>query len=220
MSVRMSIVRVTAIATKISHVTEARPFYEADLADDPFTQFANWFEEAATVVDAPEIMTVATSTPDGRPSARMLLLKGHGPDGFVFFTGYESRKGRELAENARAALVFYWRPLGRQVRVEGDVERLEPAESEAYFRTRPLQSRHGAWASRQSQVIPDREALDARYREAVEQYGEDVPLPGHWGGFRLRPHAIEFWQHRDNRLHDRLRYRLDGGAWVVERLSP
>ena len=201
-------------------MTESQPFLESDLADDPFTQFAAWFCEAGEAVDAPEIMTVATSTAEGRPSARMLLLKEHGPDGFVFFTGYESRKGSELTENARAALVFYWRPLGRQVRIEGDVERLDPAESEAYFRTRPLQSRYGAWASPQSKVIPDRDFLDRRYEEAAERYGEDVPLPGHWGGYRLRPHTIEFWQHRENRLHDRLRYRLADGVWLVERLSP
>jgi pyridoxamine 5'-phosphate oxidase len=216
----MSIVRVTAISVTISHVTEAEPFLERDLAGDPFAQFAVWFEEAAAVVDAPEIMTLATATPGGQPSARMLLLKEHGPDGFVFYTGYESRKGRELAENPRAALVFYWRPLGRQVRVEGDVERLTAAESEAYFRTRPLLSRYGAWASQQSEVIPARETLDRRFDEAAERYGEDVPLPGHWGGYRLRPHTIEFWQHRDSRLHDRLRYRLSGETWIVERLSP
>jgi pyridoxamine 5'-phosphate oxidase len=150
----------------------------------------------------------------------MLLLKEHGPEGFVFFTGYESRKGGELAENPRAALVFYWRPLGRQVRVEGEVERLSPAESDAYFRTRPLQSRHAAWASRQSTVIPDRESLERRFDEAVEAYGDDVPLPGHWGGFRVRPDAIEFWQHRENRMHDRFRYRREGEGWLVERLSP
>ena len=201
-------------------MTEAQPFYEDELADDPFAQFAAWFEEARGVVDAPEIMTVATSTADGRPSARMLLLKEHGPEGFVFFTGYESRKGRELAGNPRAALAFYWRPLGRQVRVEGDVERLDQAESDAYFRSRPLQSRYSAWASRQSEVIPDRESLEGRHAEAAERYGEEVPLPGHWGGFRLRPHTIEFWQHRNNRLHDRLRYRLDDRRWLVERLSP
>ncbi len=152
----------------------------------------------------------------------MLLLKEHGPDGFVFFTGYESRKGRELAENPRAALVFYWRPLGRQVRVEGDVERLDHGRiRDAYFRTRPLQSRYSAWASRQSEVIPDRESLEGRYRGGRRTYGEDVPLPGHWGGFRLRPHTIEFWQHRDNRLHDRLPLpaRRTSG-WMVERLSP
>jgi pyridoxamine 5'-phosphate oxidase len=202
-------------------VTEAQPFLESDLADDPFTQFADWFDAArAAGIEAPEVMTLATATPDGRPSARMVLLKEHGPGGFVFFTGYESRKGRELAENPRAALVFYWRPLGRQVRIEGEVERLDAADSEAYFRTRPLQSRYGAWASRQSEVIPDRESLDLRYEEAAERFGADVPLPEHWGGYRLRPDAIEFWQHRENRLHDRFRYRLDGTEWLVERLSP
>jgi pyridoxamine 5'-phosphate oxidase len=201
-------------------VTETQPLNEGDLAGDPFEQFAAWFEEAGEVVEAPEVMTIATATADGRPSARMLLLKDHGPDGFVFFTGYEGRKGRELAENPRAALVFYWRPLGRQVRIEGTVERLATADSEAYFRTRPLQSRHAAWASRQSEVLPDRESLDQRFEEAAARYAEDVPLPGHWGGFRLRPDFIEFWQHRENRLHDRFRFRRDGERWVMERLSP
>lgn len=198
-----------------------QPLLEGDLADDPFAQFAAWFEEArAAGIDVPEAMTLATATRDGRPSARMVLLKDHGPDGFVFFTGYDSRKGRELAENPRAALVFYWRGLGRQIRVEGDVERLDRADSGAYFRTRPLESRYGAWASRQSEVIPDREALDTRYAEAAAAYGEDVPLPETWGGFRLRPVSIELWQHRENRLHDRLRYRRAGEGWLVERLSP
>jgi pyridoxamine 5'-phosphate oxidase len=210
-----------AMRRKISHVTEADALLETDLDDDPFTQFAVWFEEArASGIDVPEAMTLATATRDGRPSARMLLLKEHGPDGFVFYSGYGSRKGRELAENPRAALVFYWRGLGRQVRVEGEVERLDRADSEAYFRTRPLESRYGAWASRQSEVIPDRASLEERYREAADAYGEDVPLPDRWGGFRLRPSSIEFWQHRDSRLHDRLRYRLAEGGWVVERLSP
>jgi pyridoxamine 5'-phosphate oxidase len=211
--------------SKISHVTEGqsgvRPLSEGDLAGDPFTQFAAWFGDArAAGIEVPETMTVATASADGRPSARMVLLKEHGPDGFVFFTGYESRKGRELAENPRAALVFYWRLLGRQVRVEGDVERLARADSEAYFRTRPLESRYGAWASRQSEVIPSRASLEERFDEAAAVYGEDVPLPDAWGGYRLRPVSIEFWQHRENRLHDRLRYRADGDGWLVERLSP
>jgi pyridoxamine 5'-phosphate oxidase len=209
-----------AMRWKISHVTEAQPFLESDLADDPFEQFAVWFAEAKTAVDAPEVMTLATAAADGRPSARMLLLKEHGPEGFVFFTGYESRKGRELAENPRAALVFYWRPLGRQVRVEGAVERLPAADSEAYFRTRPLESRHGAWASEQSTVIPGRDVLEEAYAGAAERFGDDVPLPERWGGFRLRPDAVEFWQHRENRLHDRLRYRRADEGWIVERLSP
>jgi pyridoxamine 5'-phosphate oxidase len=198
-----------------------RPLREGDVAEDPFTQFAAWFEEArAAGVGVPETMTLATATPDGRPSARMVLLKEHGPAGFIFFSGYESRKGRELAENPRAALVFYWPPLGRQVRVEGEVERLDAASSDAYFDTRPLESRYGAWASRQSEVIPDRASLEARYDDAAAAYGENVPRPDHWGGFRLRPDLIEFWQHRDSRLHDRLRYRPGEPGWLVERLAP
>jgi pyridoxamine 5'-phosphate oxidase len=210
---------------KISNVTEgeshARPLLETDLAGDPFSQFATWFGEArAAGVDVPEAMTLATATRDGRPSARMVLLKDHGPEGFVFFTGFASRKGRELEENPRAALVFYWRLLGRQVRVEGNVERLGHDESEAYFRTRPLESRYGAWASRQSEIIPSRESLEERYEEAVVEFGLDVPLPETWGGFRLRAVSIEFWQHRENRLHDRLRYRWADQGWAVERLAP
>jgi pyridoxamine 5'-phosphate oxidase len=151
----------------------------------------------------------------------MVLLKGVGRDGFVFFTSYRSRKGRELAENPRAALIFYWHVLGRQVRVEGEVERLSRDESEAYFRTRPLGSRLAAAASPQSEVVPDRPALDARYDEVAAGYPDGaVPLPQAWGGYRLQPSSFEFWQHRENRLHDRLRYRLDGTVWVLERLAP
>jgi pyridoxamine 5'-phosphate oxidase len=188
---------------------------------DPFKQFAAWLREAeAAGIELAEAMTLATATRDGRPSARMVLLKQHGPEGFVFFTGYESRKGRELAENPRAALVFYWHELGRQVRVEGTVERLPPEESRSYFDTRPVGSRLAAWASPQSQPLTSREALDALYEEAVSTYGEsDVPLPSHWGGFRVQPSSFEFWQHRRDRLHDRFRYRLDPD-WVVERLAP
>jgi len=200
----------------------ARPLVESDLGDDPFDQFAAWLDAArAAGVELAEAMTLATASGDGRPSARMVLLKEHGPTGFVFFTGYESRKGRDLAENPRAALVFYWHELGRQVRVEGEVERVPPAESEAYFRTRPLGSRLAAWTSLQSSVVASRNALDVRYAEFAATYGDgDVPLPPHWGGYRLRPSSIEFWQHRQSRLHDRLRYRLDGTVWVLERLAP
>jgi pyridoxamine 5'-phosphate oxidase len=170
----------------------------------------------------PETAVLATATAAGAPSARAVLVKAAGEDGFVFFTNYESRKGGELAENPRAALVFLWQPLGRQVRIEGAVARASEEESAAYFATRPPGSRIGAWASPQSFVLGSREELETRVADAEERFGDgDVPLPPHWGGFRLTPDAVEFWQHRDNRLHDRLRYRRgpDGG-WVVERLAP
>jgi pyridoxamine 5'-phosphate oxidase len=195
---------------------------KSDLAVDPFEQFALWLGDAETAgIGLAEAMTLATATRDGKPSARMVLLKEHGPEGFVFFTGYRSRKGRELDENPHATLVFYWHELGRQVRVEGTVERLSREESKAYFDTRPVGSRLAAWASPQSQPVPSREALDALYAEAAAAYGDgDVPLPPDWGGFRLRPSEIEFWQHHTNRLHDRFRYGLDDVVWVVERLGP
>ncbi len=166
-------------------------------------------------------MTLATVAADGRPSARMVLLKGFDQRGFVFYTNYGSRKAGELNANAAAALVFWWPPLERQVRVEGRAERISREESEAYFRTRPLGSKLGAWASAQSEVIPGREVLEERLEQLMARYASDeVPLPPFWGGYRLLPETVEFWQHRENRLHDRLRYRRDGAAWVVERLSP
>jgi pyridoxamine 5'-phosphate oxidase len=203
------------------HDPRAATFLESDLADDPFEQFERWFTDArAARIELPEAMTLATATRDGAPSARMVLLKEHGPGGFLFFTGYASRKGMELAANPRAALLFYWHELGRQVRLEGEVERLPREGSEEYFRTRPLGSRLGAWASEQSQVIAGRDALEARYDEAAHRFGDAVPLPPEWGGYRLRPTLVEFWQHRPSRLHDRLRYRLVDAGWVVERLAP
>jgi pyridoxamine 5'-phosphate oxidase len=151
----------------------------------------------------------------------MVLLKGADERGFVFHSSYEGRKARELARNARGALLFYWQQPGRQVRVEGGVERVDRAESEAYFRTRPRGGQLAAWASTQSEVIGSREELEERFREAEAEYeGRDVPLPPHWGGFRLVPETYEFWEHRDNRLHDRFRYRRNAGGWVIERLSP
>lgn len=203
------------------HDPRATELLEGDLSPDPFEQFARWIDEArAAGIELAEAMTLATASVEGAPSARMVLLKEHGPDGFVFFTGYESRKGRELAENPRAALVFYWHELGRQVRVEGAVERVSREDSEAYFRTRPLGSRLAALASEQSTVLPSRAALDERYDEAAATYGDEPPLPDRWGGYRLRPVAIELWQHRPSRLHDRLRYGLEGTVWTLERLSP
>ena len=196
---------------------------ERDLDADPLRQFERWFEEARGAgLQAPEAMALATATPSGRPSARMVLLKGADERGFAFHTNYESRKGDELAANPYAALLFHWQPLGRQVRVEGRVERVEAEESEAYFVTRPLGSRLAAWASPQSRPLTGRAELERLYAEAVEQFGEDVPLPPNWGGFRLAPDAYEFWQHGDDRLHDRVRYERGaiggrGGAWRPSR---
>ena len=194
----------------------------ADLASDPLTQFLRWFAEAvAAGVEVPEAMALATATPDGRPSARMVLLKDAGETGFAFYTSYESRKGGELAANPHAALLFHWRPLGRQVRIEGFVERVPPEESAAYFRTRPRASRLAAWASEQSRPIASRAELERRFAEADDRFpGEEVALPPHWGGFRLRAAAYEFWQHGDDRLHDRVRYEREGTGWRRERLAP
>lgn len=173
-------------------------------------------------VQAPETMTLATAAADGAPSARMVLLKGADSDGFVFYTGYESRKGGEIEENPRAALVLYWQALGRQVRVEGVVERVSEEESAAYFATRPRGSQLAAWASEQSRPLAGRDELERRYTELEREHeGRDVPRPPHWGGFRLRPEVVEFWEHRDNRLHERTCYtRAREGGWSSELLSP
>lgn len=195
---------------------------ERDAAPDPFTMFAGWFEQAvAAEVLEPNAMVLATATPEGAPSARVVLLKGVDGRGFVFFTDHRSRKAAEAEANPRAALVFYWPEVERQVRIAGTVSRVSREETEAYFRTRPLGSRMGAWASVQSSVISGRDALEARLREIERRYAEaDVPAPPHWGGYRLDPDEVEFWQGRTSRLHDRLRYRRAGGAWLLERLSP
>ncbi|HZS91411.1 MAG TPA: pyridoxamine 5'-phosphate oxidase [Chloroflexota bacterium] len=196
---------------------------EADLHPNPFRQFAIWFDEAqAAGIVQPHAMTLATATPDGRPSARVVLLKGVDAQGFIFYSNYESQKGHELAANPQAALVFHWAKLERQVRVVGRVERVSRQESEDYFQSRPLGSRLGAWASRQSRVIAGREVLVQRLRELQEEYGDgDIPLPPYWGGYRVIADQIEFWQGRPNRLHDRLRYsRRPDGTWLIERLSP
>ena len=187
--------------------------------NDPVAIFNEWLEEArAAGLEAPEAMTLATADGDGRPSARMLLLKGADADGFTFFSGYESRKGRELADNPRAALVFYWRPLGRQVRVEGSVRRLSEEESDAYWATRPPRSRAAAAASRQSEPIEGRDELEAEFERLLP--GDEVPRPARWGGYLLEPDAIELWQHRDDRLHERARYTRTPGGWQRELLAP
>ncbi len=195
---------------------------EADLAADPIAQFLQWFQEASrTETDDVNVMTLATAAPDGRPSARIVLLKGV-DDGFVFYTNYESHKGRELEENPNAALVFWWPTLARQVRIEGGVERVSVEESDAYFRSRPRGSRIGAIASPQSRVIENRDLLAGRVVALEEEYREkeEIPRPHHWGGYRLRPALMEFWQGRESRLHDRLQYRREGDGWIIERLGP
>ena len=194
----------------------------ADVSPDPLIQFQSWFADAQRAeLREPNAMTLATSTPDGRPSARVVLLKTMDQRGFGFFTDYRSRKAGDLDRNPRAALSFAWLELERQVRIEGTVTRMPANEAETYFRTRPLGSRHGAWASIQSSVIPDRESLEQAVQKIEARYPDgDVPLPPHWGGFILAPSVYEFWQGRPNRLHDRVRYRLVDASWVLERLAP
>ncbi|MGL5794747.1 MAG: pyridoxamine 5'-phosphate oxidase [Waterburya sp.] len=197
---------------------------ETDVAADPIQQFNVWFQQAleANLLE-PNAMTLATATPDGKPTARIVLLKGVSERGFVFYTNYESQKGQQLITNPYAALVFLWDKLERQVRIEGKVEQLQPAESEAYFHSRPRASQLGAWASDQSRVISEREVLEQKLTDLKTQYPEDttIPLPPHWGGFRVIPNHIEFWQGRPNRLHDRLVYDLQtDGSWQIQRLAP
>jgi pyridoxamine 5'-phosphate oxidase len=194
----------------------ARPLRRSDLDPEPLKQFREWYAEAGN-----DAVALATATRDGWPSARMVLLKGADERGFVFHSSYESRKARELAESPRAALLFYWHDLGRQVRVEGDVEQVDRGESETYFKTRPRGGQLAAWTSSQSEPIGTRDELEERFAELERAFeGDEVPLPPHWGGFRLVPETYEFWQHRENRLHDRFRYRRNGDDWVIERLSP
>ena len=199
-----------------------QPLREEDLDPDPFRQFAAWFAGAvAAGVHEPEAMTLATASSDGAPSARMVLLRGHGPDGFVFFTNYESRKAGELDANPCAALVLHWAPLGRQIRIEGAIARTADAESDAYFASRHRGSQIAAWASAQSRPIPSRAALDAEVAQVAARYADGpVPRPPNWGGYRLTPAQFEFWQHAENRLHDRFRYLPAAPGWHIVRLAP
>ncbi|MFN8026105.1 MAG: pyridoxamine 5'-phosphate oxidase [Acidimicrobiia bacterium] len=199
-----------------------RPLLEAEVDPDPFVQFRAWFDDARTQgAPQPEAMTVASTDVQGRPSARLVLLRGLDDRGFTFFTNYGSRKARELDGNAFAALVFHWWVVGRQVRATGLVERVSEAESDEYWATRPRGSQVGAWASQQSAPVVDRAALEAAVAESEARFeGSDVPRPPDWGGYRVVPEVVEFWQHRDDRLHDRLQYTRAGDDWVIERLQP
>lgn len=197
---------------------------ESDVLPDPFAQFARWFDEAIqSQVIEPNAMTLATATPDGRPSARIVLLKGYDHLGFVFYTNYESHKGAELAANPQAALLFAWLDLERQIRIEGRVEKVAPEASLAYFQSRPKGSQIGAWASPQSRVVADRSVLEQASERLQAEYADQavLPLPPFWGGYRVRPERIEFWQGRESRLHDRICYqKLEGGVWEISRLAP
>jgi pyridoxamine 5'-phosphate oxidase len=202
-------------------VERTEPLLEGAVDPDPLAQFGRWFDDAAEVMTSPEAMVVASADAQGRPSARMVLLKAWGEEGFVFHTNYDSRKGRELTDNPHAALLFYWEPIGRQVRIEGPVERTDGRESDAYFLTRPRGGQISAYASHQSRAIEDRGRLDARVEMVQADYaGREVPRPAWWGGLRVSPRVFEFWQNREDRLHDRLRYSVGSAGWEITRLQP
>jgi pyridoxamine 5'-phosphate oxidase len=205
-------------------MTNPSALTKATVDPNPIKQFEKWSREArARGVSEQDVisMTLATATRYGQPSARIVLLKAFDEEGFVFYTNYDSRKGNELEENARACLLFYWSAVWRQVRIEGPVERVSEEESDQYFHSRPLGSKIGAWASDQSRAIENRDLLEQRFDEFGLKFGDNIPRPPHWGGYRVKANLIEFWQGQENRLHDRLRYRLqDDGSWIIERLAP
>lgn len=200
-----------------------KSFTETDASADAITQFTSWWNDAlASKIDEVNAFTLATATPNGIPSARIVLLKGYDASGFVFFTNYESHKGKTLAENPAACMVFFWKELERQIRIEGSIEKISAAESDEYFHSRPMGSQVGAWASPQSRVIVNREIIQENVQMFEEKFHQSpITRPPHWGGYRLTPHLIEFWQGRPSRLHDRLQYRLQpSGTWKMERLAP
>lgn len=200
-----------------------KSFDESHAANDPFDQFREWWEEATSAdIDEVNAMTLATVDGNGKPAARIVLLKGYTQDGFIFFTNYESAKGQDLAINPNAALLFFWKELERQIRIEGTVEKIDSADSDAYFHSRPAGSRIGAWVSPQSKVIPDRFFLENNYNVLVKKYPDEnaVPRPPHWGGYIVKPESFEFWQGRSSRLHDRLKYTKTKKGWNRERLAP
>ena len=195
---------------------------EADVNQSPFLQFEKWFKEAVdSKVNEPNAMTVATVSSSGQPGARILLMRNFNENGFVFYTNYTSRKGENIADNPKAALLFFWPELERQVRIEGTLTKQTAEESDRYFYSRPRTSKLGAWTSEQSKIIAGRSVLDEEYKKLSEKYpGEDVPRPGYWGGYVLNPHSMEFWQGRPSRLHDRILYTLENNSWKISRLAP
>ena len=201
-----------------------RSLDESDVAGNPIDQFTRWWDEAIkSNIDEVNAMTLATATKSGMPSARIVLLKGYDANGFIFFTNYESQKGKELAENPQVALVFFWKELERQVRIDGIIEKVTATESDAYFQSRPAGSRIGAWASPQSKVISGRDVIENNYRVFEEKFPdqEAIPRPPHWGGYIVKPHTIEFWQGRSSRMHDRIQYKMEAGnQWTIQRLAP
>ena len=210
------------------HIADIRTDYklksllESEVSGNPYKQFGQWWDEAIkSNLEEVNAMTLSTASKEGRPSSRIMLLKGYDEKGFVFFTNYLSNKGEQISDNPYVSLLFFWKELQRQVRIEGKIEKLETVDSDEYFYSRPVGSRIGAWASKQSKAIESRETLESDFAKYAKQFeGVDVPRPEHWGGYRVVPDKIEFWQGRSNRLHDRIEYSLDNAAWRIKRLSP